>query len=92
MPAPPAKAGLERLFGFLAAQRNDLEAPATAVCPPIAEALAALAAQPGCRLARMSGSGATCFGLFAGEAEAVAAAAALRRARPGWWIAAADCG
>jgi 4-diphosphocytidyl-2-C-methyl-D-erythritol kinase len=92
IPASPAKAGLEPLFGFLAAQRNDLEAPATAVCPPIAEALAALAAQPGCRLARMSGSGATCFGLFAGEAEAVAAAAALRRARPGWWIAAADCG
>ena len=70
-------------------QRNDLEAPAIAAARPIAEALAALAAQPGCRLARMSGSGATCFGAFAARAPALAAAAALRRARPAWWVAAA---
>jgi 4-diphosphocytidyl-2-C-methyl-D-erythritol kinase len=63
--------------------RNDLEAPARALCPPIGEVLDALAAQPDCLLARMSGSGATCFGLFRNGADAEAAAAALRR--PGWW-------
>jgi 4-diphosphocytidyl-2-C-methyl-D-erythritol kinase len=61
---------------------NDLEAPAIAICPPIAEVLAAIAAQPGCLLARMSGSGATCFGMFATAADATAAAA---RMAPGWW-------
>ena len=51
--------------------------------------LSALKAQPGCALARMSGSGATCFGLFATEAPALAAMSALRAARPNWWVAAA---
>lgn len=61
---------------------NDLEAPALSLCPAIAEVLAALRAQSGCLLARMSGSGATCFGLFATSAEAEAA----ERAMPsGWW-------
>ena len=87
--APPAFRDPESLFAWLAVQRNDLEAPATLLAPPVAETLAALAAQTGCRLARMSGSGATCFALFAGEAPALAAADALRTARPGWWIAAA---
>lgn len=67
----------------LADLRNDLEPPAVALCPPIGGALAALRGAPGCKLARMSGSGATCFGLFATPAEAEVAAAALRR--PGWW-------
>ena len=66
----------------LAMLRNDLEAPAVALCPPVAEVLAALRALPGCLLARMSGSGATCFALFA-EADAARQAAA---ALPGaWW-------
>jgi 4-diphosphocytidyl-2-C-methyl-D-erythritol kinase len=56
--------------------------------PAIADVLAALAARPGCRLARMSGSGATCFGLFAAGPATLVAADALRRARPAWWIAA----
>ena len=61
---------------------NDLEAPALCLCPVIAEVLGALRAQPGCLLARMSGSGATCFGLFATAAQAEAAAQAM----PGnWW-------
>jgi 4-diphosphocytidyl-2-C-methyl-D-erythritol kinase len=89
LPEPPAFPSAPALFDWLAAQRNDLEAPARALAPAIADALAALAAQPGCRLARMSGSGATCFGLFPAEAPALAAAAALRRARPDWWVAAA---
>jgi 4-diphosphocytidyl-2-C-methyl-D-erythritol kinase len=66
----------------LAAWRNDLEAPAMALCPAIAEVRAAIAAQPGCLLARMSGSGATCFGLFGDAPAAERAAAALPRA---WW-------
>lgn len=71
----------------LAASRNDLEAPALRLCPPIGDALAALRGQPGCRLARMSGSGATCFGLFTDRATAVVAAKEIRRAHPGWWVA-----
>ena len=67
----------------LAALGNDLQAPAIGLCPVIGEVLAALRATPGCLLARMSGSGATCFGLFADPVEAVLAAQALRR--PGWW-------
>ena len=66
----------------LAALRNDLEPAAIALCPVVAEVLAAIRALPGCLLARMSGSGATCFGLFASAATARAAAALLPGA---WW-------
>lgn len=65
---------------------NDLEAPAIACAPVIAGALAALRANPSCRLARMSGSGATCFGLYDDCKASAAAAQALRRAEPGWWV------
>ncbi|MEI4484720.1 4-(cytidine 5'-diphospho)-2-C-methyl-D-erythritol kinase [Frigidibacter sp. MR17.14] len=77
------------LARFLTAQRNDLQPPAEALAPAVTEACAALDAQPGCLMSRMSGSGATCFGLFAAAAPAEAAAATLRRGRPGWWLAAA---
>jgi 4-diphosphocytidyl-2-C-methyl-D-erythritol kinase len=66
----------------LAVLRNDLEPPAIALCPAVAEVLAALRTLPGCLLARMSGSGATCFGVFADAAAARAAAALLPSA---WW-------
>ena len=66
----------------LAGLRNDLEAPAIALCPVVAEALAALRALPDCLLARMSGSGATCFGLFGDVAAARRAAELLPG---GWW-------
>jgi len=66
----------------LAALRNDLEPPAIALCPAVAEVLAALRTLPGCLLARMSGSGATCFGLFAEPLQAEQAAARLPAA---WW-------
>ena len=66
----------------LAALENDLQAPAISLCPPIAEVLAAISASPGCLLARMSGSGATCFGVFPNAASAASAAAALP---PAWW-------
>lgn len=72
------------LAAALAACANDLEAPALALCPSINQVLEALRATPGCLLARMSGSGATCFGLFADPQTAHAAAAGL--ARPGWWV------
>jgi 4-diphosphocytidyl-2-C-methyl-D-erythritol kinase len=73
----------------LAALRNDLEPPAVALRPVIGEVLAALRATPGCLLARMSGSGATCFGVFAGAAEAADAAGFVRR--PGWWAWGGAC-
>lgn len=92
MPPPPAFADAASLFGWLAGQRNDLEAPAVAIAPAVGTALAALRAQPGCALARMSGSGATCFGLFADEAGAIAAADAIRAGEPSWWVAAAPVG
>ena len=68
----------------LAGMTNDLEAPAISLCPQIAEVLAALRADPTCLLARMSGSGATCFALYNNAETARAAAANLDR--PGWWV------
>ena len=68
-----------------AAGRNDLEAPAVALCPPIGDVLAALRRRPGATLVRMSGSGATCFALFADARARDAAAAALASERPDWW-------
>jgi 4-diphosphocytidyl-2-C-methyl-D-erythritol kinase len=88
MQAPPSFRDAEALSAFLVAQRNDLEPPARAVAPAIGEVLAGLAAQSGCRLARMSGSGATCFGLFVSAEPAQAAAAEISRSRPGWWVVA----
>lgn len=70
--------------------RNDLESPARFLAPIIASPLAALEAQPGCLLARMSGSGATCFGLFPNRFQADRAEAVLRRNAPDWWVHAAN--
>jgi len=67
------------------AGRNDLEAPARATAPVIGSVIDLLAAQPSVILARMSGSGATCFALFDSEAARTAAAQAIRSAQPGWW-------
>ena len=66
----------------LAGLTNDLEAPALQLCPEIAAVLAWLRAQPDCLLARMSGSGATCYALFPTATQAKAAAAA---APASWW-------
>ncbi|WP_339947908.1 4-(cytidine 5'-diphospho)-2-C-methyl-D-erythritol kinase [uncultured Albimonas sp.] len=79
-------ATLDALVSWLRATSNMLEPPAREVAPPVADLLAAIAAQPGCRLSRMSGSGATCYGLFETMPEAEAGAQALRRA--GLWAAA----
>ena len=76
------------LADWLRATRNDLQAPAMAAQPVIGAVLAALEALPEALLARMSGSGATCFALFAKEDQALDAAETLRAAHPGWWVAA----
>lgn len=68
--------------------RNDLEAPARALLPEIGRVLEALRETRGCRLARMSGSGSTCFGRFADPPAAQAAALELARRYPGWWVTA----
>jgi len=73
---------------WLGRQRNDLEAPAREIAPVIGEVIEAILAETGCRFARMSGSGATCYGLFDEAADAEAAAAAIGEAHPGWWVAA----
>lgn len=73
---------------MLRARRNDLTDAAISLMPEIATMLDALERQPGCVVARVSGSGATCFALFALSAEANGAAAALAGAYPQWWICA----
>lgn len=77
------------LVAALIDQPNDLEATAKSLCPPIADVLAALACLDGALLTRMSGSGPTCFALFADADEADAACRSLRSVAPSWWIEAA---
>ncbi len=77
------------LAAALAERRNDLTTAALSLAPEIGTVLAALSVLPGCLLARMSGSGATCWGLFATEYDAHAAARTLRSGHAGWWVAAA---
>lgn len=83
----PKFSTLDALVAWLHANGNDLEAPARGIAPVIGDVIAAIGATRGCRLARMSGSGATCFGIYASEDEARVAGAAV--ARPGWWVAVA---
>ena len=80
---PDGWADAAALAADLARLGNDLEAPAVALAPAIGTVLAALRALPGTLLARMSGSGATCFALFATAAHARQAATQVTR--PGWW-------
>jgi 4-diphosphocytidyl-2-C-methyl-D-erythritol kinase len=82
--------GLDALIEFLARHGNDLTDAAIACVPVIADVLDALRALPGVRLARMSGSGPTCFALFGSREAADAAAQRLKAARQDWWIAPAN--
>ena len=75
-------------IAWLAQGSNDLTRPATARVPAIREMLDLLAALPGCQLARMSGSGATCFGVFGSDDQARLAAERLQSQRPDWWVSA----
>jgi 4-diphosphocytidyl-2-C-methyl-D-erythritol kinase len=81
-----------QLLQFLQSQANDLETPAVALAPVIAEALAALRALPGCAVARMSGSGATCFALMSSAAAAADAAKTMQGKFPDWWVRACALG
>lgn len=82
----PSPATTASLIAALAASGNDLEAPARAVAPVIDEVLSAVSALPGCRLARMSGSGATCFALFDDCHASAAAGKRLAKQQRDWWV------
>ncbi len=74
------------VFAVLRKTRNDLEDAASVIAPVITDVLAVLGAARGCKLSRMSGSGATCFGLFKSRTAASRAIASIRRTRPQWWV------
>jgi 4-diphosphocytidyl-2-C-methyl-D-erythritol kinase len=78
--------GQKQLLQLLTMQPNDLESAAILLAPVIADVLAVLRGLAGCGLARMSGSGSTCFGLFSSAAEAAAAARLLEAKHPDWWV------
>lgn len=78
-----------RFLDWLATQRNDLEAPARSLTPEIDQVLDGLMGTDGCKLARMSGSGATCFGLYFDRKAAQNAAESLSRTQPDWWVVSA---
>lgn len=88
----PWACGVAGLAAGLAGLANDLEKPAIRLAPVIAEVLAALSAMPGCLLARMSGSGATCFALFETPRMASLEARRLRAQHPAWWVRATTLG
>ncbi|GLI93553.1 4-(cytidine 5'-diphospho)-2-C-methyl-D-erythritol kinase [Methylocystis echinoides] len=85
-PEIPSGADAPALLALLEKGRNDLEDPACLQAPVIVDVLAVLRAARGCRLARMSGSGATCFALFTTPQTAARAARAIRRQHPEWWV------
>ncbi len=86
-PTPPAPfMSVAECLDFVTSGRNDLEAPATTIAPVISNVLDGLRELPHCRLARMSGSGATCFGLFDNMRAAQQAAGTMQDRHPGWWI------
>jgi 4-diphosphocytidyl-2-C-methyl-D-erythritol kinase len=74
------------LVAYLDGAVNDLEAPASRLAPDIEDALSALDREPGCVLAQMSGSGATCFGLFDQQQFAIGAAERIAQDHPEWWV------
>jgi 4-diphosphocytidyl-2-C-methyl-D-erythritol kinase len=83
---PENGASVEDWVEALAASSNDLEAPAMRLQPVIGEVLSALSATNGAWLARMSGSGATCFAIFENTAEAQRAAQKVQLDHPRWWV------
>jgi len=83
---PACDAGLEGFIAWLRDRPNDLEPAAGRLCADVTSVRDALAGLDGARLARMSGSGPTCFALFASAAEADAGAECLAAAHPGWWV------
>lgn len=92
LPLPLGMADPQAAAAFIAEGANDLQPAVLALAPAIADVLAALQGAPGCMLARMSGSGATCFGLYDGPESAAQAAALLSQAHPEWWVRATRLG
>lgn len=92
MVLPSGFPNVDALLAYIAQTSNDLEAPARSLAPVIGDVLDALSDMPGARLARMSGSGATCFALFDSREHAHDAMRALRNAHPGWWVEAGEIG
>ncbi len=85
-PLPEVFDDVQELAAVLSYCRNDLEAPAISVAPVISEVLNVLRGEPETLLARVSGSGATCFALTASEIEAEGLAASMSSLRPEWWV------
>ena len=90
--APGPFADAASLIAYLRTCGNDLEPPALAQCPAVGRVLDALGTAPRAQLARMSGSGPTCFAVFDSAADAEAAARSIRRAHPQWWVEPATLG
>jgi 4-diphosphocytidyl-2-C-methyl-D-erythritol kinase len=86
MPGLPPITDPLSVIEWLGTQHNDLEHPALRIEPSIGEVIEDLTKLPGCLLARMSGSGATCFGLFPDRAQAAVAAQSLGEHHPDWWV------
>jgi 4-diphosphocytidyl-2-C-methyl-D-erythritol kinase len=76
----------KQIVQFLIGQRNDLEVVAVGLAPIVADVLAALRGLPGCALARMSGSGSTCFAVFSSATEAITGGETLHAKYPAWWV------
>ena len=87
---PEAGASIADWVAALSAVANDLEAPAMRLQPAIGEVLSALRSVDGVMLARMSGSGATCFAIFANAAAAQRAAQKILHDHPAWWVHAGE--
>ena len=85
-PFDDAPDGIHALTACLMARHNDLQPPAERLCPAITEVLAAISTSKDCLLSRMSGSGATCFGLYETTEQASEAAETLACAHPDWWV------
>jgi 4-diphosphocytidyl-2-C-methyl-D-erythritol kinase len=83
---PDEGASIADWIDVLETVANDLEAPALRIEPVIGAVLEALRDSAGVKLARMSGSGATCFAIYGAANEAHAAAEKIRRDHPGWWV------
>ncbi len=85
-PLPDRFENAQEIAAFLSFCRNDLEAPAASLVPEVGEALDLIRSEPETLLGRLSGSGATCFALCAGDIEAEGLAARISALRPGWWV------
>jgi len=83
---PDAFESVEEIAGWLRTTRNDLQATAVALAPEIGDVLDTLSDEPETLIARMSGSGATCFALCSGDLEAEGLAERIEAMNPAWWV------